>query len=338
VAPESAQVKERARALGFTLCGIAEARALDRGPFDAWLANGWHAGLAYMTERLEERTDPRVLLPGARSVIVLAASYGAQALTPVPAPGELVVARYARGRDYHNVLLKRARKLAAWLRLSGEGVYCAVDTGAIAEKAWAQAAGLGWLGKNGLLIHPDYGSWLLLGALVTTLALEPDAPHRDRCGDCRACLPACPTGAIREGRLVDSRACLAFHTIEHRGPIPPTLAARAEARVFGCDACQDACPWNRRTRPGTLVQLQAVRAQTSLPLEELLALTQAQARARYEGTPLLRADRDGLVRSALALAVRPLTARVRSLASGLVDDPAEGVRTEARRALADVAG
>lgn len=331
----SAQVKERALALGFTLCGIAEARALDRRPFDTWLESGWHAGLAYMTQRLKARCDPRELLSGARSVIVLAASYGAQAGAPTPIAGALTVARYARGRDYHNILLKRARKLATWLRSTGAHVYCAVDTGAVAEKAWAQAAGLGWIGKNGLLIHEKFGSWLLLGALVTTLPLEPDAPHADRCGDCRACIPACPTDAIREGRLIDARACLAFYTIEHRGPIPRALAERAGERVFGCDACQDACPWNRRALPGTLVQLQARPEQTSLVLEELLALTPVQVRARYAGTPLMRAARDGLVRSALALAKRPLAARLRMLVEALANDPAEGVRTEARRALGD---
>lgn len=330
-APTSAEVKARARALGFDLCGVARARALDPRPFEAWLANGWDAGLAYMRERLEARLDPRLLLPGARSVVVVAASYGPAQPEPPP-ERPLVVARYARGRDYHNVLLKRARKLAAWLRARGAEVYCAVDTGAVAERAWAQEAGLGWIGKNGMLIHQEWGSWLLLGALVTSAPLEPDAPHEDRCGDCSACLPACPTDAIRPGRLVDSRACLSFHTIEHRGPIPPEVAARAGGRLFGCDACQEACPWNRRARPAALVQLTARREQASLSLEEALALTPEETARRFAGTPLMRAGRDGLVRSALALAPR-LEGPARALAQALLDDPAEGVRVEARRAL-----
>jgi len=330
-------VKARAFELGFDLCGVAQAKALDRAAYDRWYANDWDAKLPYMRERVEERLDPRRLLPGAKSVIVVAASYapepgGARAAAP-GADERLAVARYAQGRDYHNVLLKRVRKLAAWLRESGAQVYAEVDTGAVAEKAWAMEAGLGWIGKNSLLIHEKLGSWLLLGALITDLALAPDAPHPERCGDCRACLPACPTDAIREGRLVDSNRCLAFHTIETRAPIPPELAARAGGRVFGCDACQETCPWNRRAREGTLVELRARPAQKSLALEELLELTDAQARERYVGTPLMRAQRDGLVRAALAVCKKPLEGRARALAERLRDDPSEAIRIEAARAL-----
>ncbi|GAC1340686.1 MAG: tRNA epoxyqueuosine(34) reductase QueG [Myxococcales bacterium] len=333
----SAQVKERAAALGFDLCGIARARALDPAPLQKWLARGWDAGLSYMRERRAEREDPRVLLPDARSVVVVAASYGPQGRDPEagnPGAAGLRVARYAQGRDYHNVLTKRARKLAAWMRADlGARVYAEVDAGAVAEKAWAQEAGLGWIGKNGLLIHERYGSWLLLGALVTDLSLEPDAPQTDRCGDCAACIPACPTQAIPEPRFVDSTRCLAFHTIEHRGPIPPELAARAGGRVFGCDACQEACPWNRRALPGTLVQLQARPGQRALALDHVLGLTDDEMRRRYQGTPLMRARRDGLVRSALAVGPRPLPPAARERAAKLLDDAAEGVRVEARRAL-----
>jgi epoxyqueuosine reductase len=344
----SEAVKARALALGFDLCGIARARALDPAPLAKWLSRGWDADLTYMRERRAEREDPRVLLPGAQSVVVVAASYGPareeqestapreedESAAPQPVAPALRVARYAQGRDYHNVLTKKARKLAAWLRADlGARVYSEVDAGAVAEKAWAQEAGLGWIGKNGLLIHERYGSWLLLGALVTDLALAPDAPHPDRCGDCAACIPACPTQAIPEPRFIDSTRCLAYHTIEHRGPIPPELAARAGGRVFGCDACQEACPWNRRALPGTLVQLKARPEQRALALEDVLALTQDEMRRRYEGTALMRAQRDGLVRSALAVGPRPLPPRARAGATRLLDDAAEGVRLEARRAL-----
>jgi epoxyqueuosine reductase len=351
-APTAAEVKAQARALGFDLCGIAAARALPADSLTNWLSKGYHAGLGYMQERVEERLDPRLLLPGARSVVALAASYGPEEpLGARGAPslserardaqegrsgpgGRLAIARYAQNRDYHNVLLKRARKLAAWLRARGGQVYAEVDAGAVMERAWAQEAGLGWIGKNGMLINPSFGSWLLLGALVTDLLLEPDAPEGDRCGDCSACLPACPTGAIVEGRLVDSNRCLSFHTIEHRGPIPEAIAARAGGRLFGCDACQEACPWNRRARPATLVQLRSRPEQRSLPLLEALRLTPEELERRFAGTPLMRAARDGLVRSALALAPRPLEPQVRAEAERLQRDPAEGVRTEAQRALA----
>ena len=329
--PDAAQVKARARALGFDLCGIARAHRLEPQRLDAWLSRGWDAGLRYVRERREERLDPALLLPGAASVIVVAASYAPAPGDPEPAPGELVVARYARGRDYHNVLLKPARKLAAWLRDSGAQVYCEVDTGAVMEKAWAQEAGLGWIGKNGCLIHERLGSWLLLGALITDLELAPDAPHPDRCGDCALCISACPTDAIAEPRYVDARRCLAYHTIEHRAALPPEIAAKAGGRIFGCDACQEVCPWNRRAPPLTLVPL---RARTpSISVDDALALTHEEVRRRYEGTPLLRAGRDGLVRTALAIA--PRTESLRTRARELAADPAPGVADESRRLLSN---
>ena len=320
-------LKARARELGFDLCGVAQARKLDASRLDRWLDRGWDADLPYVRERRAERLDPSLLVPGARSVIVVAASYAPGRGDPERVPGELVVARYARGRDYHNVILKPARKLAAWLRSFGATVYCEVDTGAVLEKAWAQEAGLGWIGKNGCLIHEKLGSWLLLGALVTDAALQPDAPHADRCGDCILCISSCPTGAIVEPRYVDSRKCLAYHTIEHRGPIPAEIATRAGGRIFGCDACQDVCPWNRRAPPATLVPL---RARTpSLAVDDVLSLTHAEARRRFEGTPLLRAGRDGLVRTALAVA--PRTPELHAKARELVDDPAPGIAAEAKK-------
>jgi epoxyqueuosine reductase len=332
-------VKRKAAALGFDLCGIARAERLDPARFDRWIERGWDGpAIAYVRERRAERLDPSLLLPGARSVVAVAASY-APDLPEAPATGELRVARYAHGRDYHNVVLKPARKLAAWLREElGARVYCEVDTGAMLEKEWAQRAGIGWIGKNGCLIHPQLGSWLLLGALVSDLDLAADAPHPDRCGDCVACIPACPTGAIPEPRYVDAQRCLAYHTIEHRGPIPEELSRKADGRVFGCDACQEACPWNRRAPPGKLVPLRARPEQRALSLVETLALTHDEARARFTGTPLLRAGRDGLVRSALAVAKRPLAQEARELARKLLDDPAEGVRVEARRALSATEG
>jgi epoxyqueuosine reductase len=330
-------VKAKARALGFDLCGIARARPLDAARLDRWFEQDWDApAIAYVRKRREERLDPRLVLPGARSVIALAASYAPDPAEPAPAADLLPVARYARGRDYHNVVLKPARKLAAWIRAElSARVYCEVDTGAVLEKAWAQEAGIGWIGKNGCLIHEKLGSWLLLGALVTDAELSPDEPHPDRCGECSACIPACPTGAIPEPRYVDANRCIAYHTIEHRGPIPAEVARAAGGRIFGCDACQDACPWNRRAQPGTLVQLRAQRA--GLDLGDVLRLDQAAARERFTGTPLLRAGRDGLVRSALAVAPRPLRGAVREVASRLLDDPAPGVRAEAERALSESA-
>jgi len=339
----TALIKARAAELEFDLCGVARARKVAPERLDRWLANGWDAGLKYVRARRDERLDPGLLVPGARSVIVVAASYlsdepagagGAAGADGAGSDLQLPVARYAQGRDYHNVLLKPVRKLAAFLRAEhGAQVYAEVDTGAVLEKFWAQEAGLGWIGKNGCLINERLGSWLVLGALVTDLALEPDEPHPDRCGDCALCIPACPTQAIPEPRYVDATRCLAFHTIEHRDAIPAELARAAQGRVFGCDLCQEVCPWNRRPRPGQLVQLRARPEQRALGLEDLLQLTEKSAKARFTGTPLARAGRDGLVRSALAVSPRPLSPRARELARRLLKDPAPGVREEARRAL-----
>jgi len=322
----AAQVKARARELGFDLCGIARAHPIEAERLDHWLSRGWDAGLAYVRERRAERLDPARLVPGARSVVVVAASYAPDPRDPEPAEGELPIARYARGRDYHNVVLKPVRKLAAWLRERGAKVYAEVDAGAVMEKAWAQEAGLGWIGKNGCLIHERLGSWLLLGTLISDASLEADVPHPDRCGDCALCIPACPTDAIREPRYVDAARCIAYHTIEHREVIPADVAERAGGRLFGCDACQDVCPWNRRAPPATLVQLRARTPSLSVP--EVLALTAADARRRFEGSPLMRAGRDGLVRTALAVANV-----ARADAERLAGDAAPGVRAQALQRL-----
>jgi len=297
--PKSAEVKARAKELGFDLCGIARAHPVDPSRLDKWFANGWDASLEYVRRRRDERLDPSLLVPSARSVIVLAVSYAPAPEDPQPKSGELVVARYARGRDYHNVFRKPLRRLAEWLRSQGGEVYCETDTGAILEKYWAQEAGIGWIGKNGCLIHERLGSWLLLSALVTDLPLEADAPHPDRCGDCALCMPACPTQAFPEPRYVDARKCIAFHTIEHRGPIAPELTERFGDRLFGCDVCQEVCPWNRHPPPRKLVQL--TPRTPSLAAEEVLALTPEEARRTFEGTPLARAGLEGLTRTLLAL-------------------------------------
>ena len=321
----AATVKALARARGFPLVGIARAEKLDAAPLERWLADGMHASLRYMAERMDERLDPSRYVPNAKSVVAVAIGYA----HPRPdEPGPLTVARYARGRDYHNVMNKRLRKLRVDVERAVGGFWrTSADTAPVMEKAWAERAGLGWIGKNGCLINATHGSWLLLGTLIGDVDLAPDARAPERCGTCRLCLDACPTAALPRPGVVDARRCLAFHTIETREVIPLPIASRAGGRVFGCDECQDVCPWNARPQPLADPELAPIAGHAALSVEEALALGDAAFAARFAGTPLMRAGRDGFVRAALAVSPRPLSERARALARA---DRSEAVRAQAR--------
>ena len=301
----SRQVKQAARAEGFHLVGIASATPLDPGPLDKWLAAGWDAGLWYVRESRAKRLDVSHVLPGARSVVAVAVHYR-QDDPPRPEERHGIVARYARGRDYHNVLrtpLKRLRSAIEHI-VPGSTGYASCDTRPVAEKVWAERAGLGWIGKNGCLIAPPFGSYVILGCVVTTAELEPDVPHPDRCGTCVACLSSCPTDAIPEPRFVDATRCIAYHTIEHRNPIPPAVAHHLEGRVFGCDLCQEVCPWNRDPTPasGPLGREFVPRpGHAFVPLEALLRSSREAIEDDLRGSPLARAGVDGLRRTARTL-------------------------------------
>ena len=239
------RVRALGRALGFDLVGVAPADpgvAAER--FTAWLGRGYAGEMSWLAQRAADRVDPSRLVPNARSVIAVACAYG-----PQRAEREGPISRYARGDDYHEVLGERLRALREALApLAGRPVAARsyVDTGPVLERHYAARGGLGWIGKNTCLIHPELGSWLFLGVLVTDLALEPDSAEPDHCGTCRACLDACPTDAFPEPYVLDATRCLAYTTIELRGAIPEPLRSGQGTRVFGCDVCQDVCPWNTR--------------------------------------------------------------------------------------------
>lgn len=243
------RLREEARRLGFDPVGIAAVpgsgrMALRSAALERWLQRGHHAAMGWMADPRRRAVD--TLLPGVRSLLAVGLNYH---VAEQPAPGSLKVARYGWGRDYHRLIDGRLRQLGSWLEGQVESVRwrACVDSAPLMDKAWAEEAGLGWIGKHGNLIHRRRGSWLLLGHLLTTLELPADRPAQSLCGSCSLCIPACPTGAISEPFVVDSRRCIAFHTIENRDDVlPASIRKRLQGWVAGCDLCQEACPWNRQ--------------------------------------------------------------------------------------------
>lgn len=308
-------IKALALAAGFDLAGIAPARATPETRFvREWVARGYAGRMRYLTRRVEERVDPRRVLEGARSLLVVGLAYdpGERFQPPVGAGKRGRLARYAGGDDYHEVMWDRLRALERGVEALVGGrprsrIY--VDTGPVAERVFAARAGLGWLGKNGMLIHPRLGSYLLLGVMLSELDLAPDAPEPDHCGRCRACLDACPTAAFEGPRVLDARRCIAYTTIEDPGPVPEELRRAHGDRVFGCDACQEACPWNQRRGralcpdPLGLRERLAPRSQWLFPtLAWILQLDEEAWRRATRRSALRRAKYRGLLRNALIAA------------------------------------
>jgi len=247
----AADIKARARSLGFDRCGIAAVAAYRELSFlREWLNRGYAGEMRYLERTAERRSDVRRLLPGARSVVVVGVVYNTDRpySTERRDPGEARIARYAWGDDYHDLIGRRLDALLGWMREQTGGEFEArayVDAGPVQERVYAQYAGLGWIGKNTCLINPEIGSWVLLAEIVTTAALEPDEPALDQCGTCTLCLDACPTGALVEPWVLDATRCLSYLTIELKGPVPERQRPDLGAHVFGCDICQEVCPWNQ---------------------------------------------------------------------------------------------
>lgn len=310
-------VRAHALALGFAACGFTSAEPLGCGPQLAeWLEHGRHGHMDYLARDLTRRLEPRAWQPNASSVLVLASPYN----PPPPSRSDWRktltgrIAAYALGLDYHDVLGERARALATFVTgLCGGSVRVHVDAGPLVEKELARRAGLGWYGHNTNLLTRAKGSYLLLACLLTEARFEPDPPFApDHCGTCRACLPGCPTGALDEGPTIDARLCISYLTIEHRGPIDPALRGRMANWVFGCDVCQEVCPWNSHLHV-------PAHALSEPYLPDLLRISEEQLKTRFGGTAVMRAKRSGLARNAaVALgnsgnpeAVEPLTAALR---------------------------
>jgi epoxyqueuosine reductase len=293
-------VRRRAIELGFDACRITGPQPpASAGRFLAALEEGRHAGMSWMARNAERRVDPGLVLPGIRTVVALAVSYHGPEPEQVP-PGAGVVARYARHADYHDVLASPLRTLSAEIDvLGGPGTRSLwyVDTGPLLERDLAQRAGIGFVGKHTNLISRKHGNWFLLAEVLTTLELEPDVPEHNRCGSCSRCLDACPTGALPAPFTLDARRCISYLTIELKDSIPEALRPLVGDRIYGCDDCLAACPWNRFAREGALMR-EHRRTDLARPsLAGLLSLDDAGFKRLFAGTPILRTKRRGLLRN-----------------------------------------
>jgi epoxyqueuosine reductase len=331
------RIKDKAMELGFDVAGVAQAgRARHADAFQNWLKRGHHADMAWLARDPIRREDPRHVLPGARALVMVAFRYFMEnppdSIWNDPSRGR--VARYAWGRDYHDELLPLLMQLAAFINQEAPGARCRayVDTGPVLERTWAAEAGLGFIGKHSLLIHPEHGSYLFIGGLLTTAELTPDEPASDdgatagrgQCGTCRRCLDICPTHAFPAAYIVDSTRCISYLTIENKGAIPESLRPAIGSWIYGCDACQQICPWTRRFARPSNPRFLAFDAERFAPdLMELMTLDAPAFRARYKSTPLVRAKRRGLLRNAaVALGNWGDRAALPALRRALEDDEA----------------
>jgi epoxyqueuosine reductase len=316
-------LKGEAVRLGFDLAGACPAvTPAGAARLGEWLAAGYAGEMDYLQGRAGAYEHPRHVLDGVRSLLVLAMNY--RTAEPAAASaGQGRVSRYAWGQDYHDLVHERLKSLAGFLRerVPEARVRGVIDTAPLLEREFAQRAGLGWIGKNTLVLNRKLGSWFFLAVLLTDAELEYDQPHEaDHCGTCRACLDACPTGAFVDAYVLDSRRCISYLTIEHRSPVPEELRTGLGEWLFGCDVCQDVCPWNRQAPVQPLAELQPLADANPVDLAELFDLDEAAFRRRFRHSPLWRPKRRGLLRNAaLALGNRPTAGGLAALARGLED-------------------
>lgn len=304
----SREVRRIASDLGFAACGITRPQASrTAAALDQWLAKGYHGSMKYMERQAAVRRDPRLAWPQCRSIVVVLDNYARRDST---AHGQYRVARYAQGKDYHRVMKDRLRRLGdALTSCAGSGSYRSyVDAGPIPERELAWLAGLGWVGKNTMLLNPQIGSYTFIGVLLTDLLLEPDQPFEaDRCGSCTRCLEACPTGAFPEPRVLDATRCISYLTIELRGEIPDGLREPIGEWLFGCDVCQEVCPWNVKFAPDPVQR--SFEHDSSRPwpeLDRLQVVGEAEFSSLFGDTALTRATAQGIRRNAAVVAANRL--------------------------------
>ncbi|WP_170529755.1 tRNA epoxyqueuosine(34) reductase QueG [Ruegeria arenilitoris] len=328
----------QARAEGFVSCRICRPWDVPEVParLAAFLAAGYHGQMGWMAERAHWRGDPAELWPEARSVIMLAESY-----TPDHDPTEVLgrpdrgaISVYAQNKDYHDLVKKRLKRLARWLIAEAGGeVKVFVDTAPVPEKALGHAAGLGWQGKHTNLVSRDWGNWAFLGSVFTTLDLPADPPEVDHCGSCRACLDACPTDAFPAPYQLDARRCISYLTIEHEGPVDLELRGKLGNRIYGCDDCLAACPWNKFAVAASDIRYAARQDLMAPPLAELAGLDDAAFRARFSGSPIKRIGRDRFVRNVLYAIGNSGSSELIPVAQALIEDADPTVADAARWAV-----
>ncbi len=292
-------IKAEAHRLGFDQCGISRATYLaDHEPrLKIWLEKGLHGEMAYMTRHCEKRLDPTTLVGGTRSVISVIMSYHTeQSQTDLTAP---VISKYAYGRDYHKVIRKKLKHLLAYIQnnIQPASGRIFVDSAPVLDRAWAEKAGLGWIGKNSNLISSESGSFVFIGSIFTDLELEYDSPVRDMCGSCTKCIDACPTKAIIRPKVVDSRRCISYLTIEYKGQLPENLREKFHNRVFGCDICQDVCPWNKKAPLHRHDELMPAKEMLEMKRKEWLSLDEERFNRIFKGSAVKRAGFEGLKRN-----------------------------------------
>ena len=332
------QLIDVAHDMGFDLCRITRPDAIPQVPerLAAFLEQGFHGQMAWMAERTQWRGNPAALWPEARSIIMLGESYRPEhdPRDILNHPDKGAISVYAQNKDYHDSVKKRLKRLARWLiEHAGGEVKVFVDTAPVSEKPLGQAAGLGWQGKHTNLVSRELGNWFFIGSVFTTLDLPADPPETDHCGSCRACLDACPTEAFPAPYQLDARRCISYLTIEHHGPVDPELRPKLGNRIYGCDDCLAACPWNKFAVTAREVKYHARDDLLAPDLVALAQLDDAEFRAKFSGSPIKRIGRDRFVRNVLyALGNSELPSAL-DTAKTLMHDPDATVRDAAEWAV-----
>ena len=336
------KITEKAKAAGFDQVGYVRASDVPEALGDRlseFLENGWHGDMDWLEEKADRRRHPKLLWPKVKGIIMLGFNYGPEgdALENLPNKSVGNISVYARGRDYHDLVKKRLKQIGRWVHSEFEvPIKVFVDTAPVMEKPLAQLAGLGWQGKHTNLVSTELGSWLFLGAIFTTLELEPSSGEEDHCGSCRACLDICPTNAFPSPYKLDARRCISYLTIEHKGPIPKEFRKPIGNRIYGCDDCLAVCPWNKYAQVANELSYFTKEHLKAPPLDELLQLDEARFREFFQGSPIKRTGRDRFIRNTLIAAGNSGEEKYLTKITNLLEDPSDIVRGAAAWALQEI--